>query len=68
MLGINTLLFSKVGVFYMLGDVSLDIHGTNGFMWYPTHEVCTVSNVESQVFTPYNYGSTAGNRTADLCV
>ena len=26
----------------------------------------TLSNVESQVFTPYKFGSTAGDRTPDL--
>ena len=26
----------------------------------------TLSNVESQVFTPYTFGSTAGDRTLDL--
>ena len=37
--GINTLLLSTgaLGVFYMLGDDSPDIHGTNGFTWYPSH-------------------------------
>ena len=26
------------GVFYMLGDDSPDIHGTNGFTWCPSHK------------------------------
>ena len=36
-------------------------------MWYPSHERYIISNVESQDFTPYNFGSTVGNRTPDLC-
>ena len=48
----------------MLGDDSPDIHGTNSFTWYLSHG--RHSNVESQVFTPYKFGSTAGDRTPDL--
>ena len=32
----------------MLGDDSPDIHGTNSFMWYSSHERYTVSNVEAR--------------------
>ena len=46
----------------MLRDDSSDIHGTNGFTWYPSHGRHTL-HVESQVFTPYNFGSTAGKST-----
>ena len=54
----------RPGVFYMLGDDSPDKHGTNGFTWFPTTGDI-LSNVESQVFTLYNFGSSR-DRTPDL--
>ena len=32
-----TLIDRRPGVFYMLGDDSPNIHGTNGFTWFPSH-------------------------------
>ena len=40
---------------------------TKTVMWYPSHERCRVSNVESQVFTPYSFSSTIRMQTPDLC-
>ena len=53
--------------FYMLWDASPDIDGTDSFTWYESHKRYIVSDVGNQVFTPYNYSSTARIRTPDLC-
>ena len=37
------------GFFSMVRDDSPDIHGTNSFSWYPSHERCTVCNADYQV-------------------
>ena len=64
--GINTLLLwtGALGSLHAL-VTTLPIHGTNGFTWCPSHERHT-ANVVSLVFTPYKFGSTAGDRTPDL--
>ena len=54
------MLYRRPGFFLMLGDGSPDIHGTNSITWYPSRERYTVSKVDSQVFTPCNFGSTVG--------
>ena len=66
-MGINTLLLSTgvLGYFYMLRDDSPDIHGTSGFMWYPSHERQTPM-LKARFFTPFKFGTTARNRTPDL--
>ena len=48
----------------MLGDDSPDIHVTNGLCGFRAMGD-TLSNVESQVFTPYNFGSSR-DRTSNL--
>ena len=51
-------IFSDNGVYvaliYMHGDDSPNIRGTNSLTWYPSHERYSVSNVDSQIFTPWN--------------
>ena len=68
--GINTLLLSTgiLGSFTCSG-MTLDIHGTNSFTWYPSHgRHSPMLNLIFllRVFTPYKFGSTAGDQTPDL--
>ena len=65
--GINTLLLSTgaLGSFTCSG-MTLPIYmGPTGLRGIRATGD-TLSNVESQVFTPYKFGSTAGDRTPDL--
>ena len=65
--GINTLLLSTgaLGSFTCSGMTLLIYMGPTALRGIRATGD-TLSNVESQVFTPYKFGSTAGDRTPDL--
>ena len=65
--GINTLLFSTgaLGSFTCSGMTLLIYMGPTALRGIRATGD-TLSNVESQVFTPYKFGSTAGDQTPDL--
>ena len=65
--GINTLLFSTgaLGSFTCSGMTLLIYMGPTALRGIRATGD-TLSNVDSQVFTPYKFGSTAGDRTPDL--
>ena len=65
----NTLLYSTGALeSFTCSGMTLPLYmGPTAFTWYLSHERYTVSNVESQDFTPYTFGSTARNWTPDLC-
>ena len=65
--GINTLLLSTgaLGSFTCSG-MTLPIYMGPTALHGIRATGDTLSNVESQVFTPYKFGSTAGDRTPDL--
>ena len=65
--GINTLLLSTgpLGPFTCSGMTLLIYMGPTALRGIRATED-KLSNVESQVFTPYKFGSTAGDRTPDL--
>ena len=65
--GINTLLLSTgaLGSFTCLG-MTLPIYMGPTALCGIRATGDTLSNVESQVFTPYKFGSTAGDRTSDI--
>ena len=60
----SPLIDSCPGVFYMLGDDSPDIHGTNSFTWHSSHGIHTLQCWKPG-FTPYNFGSSR-DRTPNL--
>ena len=65
--GINTLLLSTRALgSYTCSGMTLPIYMGPTALRGIRATGDTLSNIESQVFTPYKFGSTAGDRTPDL--